>query len=285
MDGGLLERVRRHGRISRLLGDLYQRDNDLHGAIFAGAVAFRLFLWMLPLTLAIVAGLGFIRESGADPEAALRNVGIGGLSASTIAEGLSASSTSRWYAALFGLVFLYPTSTALAKVVHRAHALAWGEPQLRLRAPVRAAGAVVIAACGTLGITGLAVAGRSHTLGRGLVVEAMLLVLYALVWLGLSLVLPHRGTHWRVLVPGALLFGAGVAGLHYFTVVYLARKLTDATDLYGGLGSAAAMLTFLYLLARLIVVSPTFNAVLFEEHLAGPAPAAAREPGRSRPAG
>ena len=68
----LLERVRRHGRITRLFSDLYRRDNDPHGAIFAAAVAFRLFLWMLPFTLVIVAGLGFIRESGADPEAALR---------------------------------------------------------------------------------------------------------------------------------------------------------------------------------------------------------------------
>jgi len=49
--------------------------------------------------------------------------------------------------------------------------------------------------------------------------------------------------------------GVGIAALHFFVVVYVARHLASATRLYGTLGSAAALLSFLYLIGRLVVAS------------------------------
>jgi len=105
---------------------VYERDEAIHGSILASVVALRLFLRVLPLTLVVVAGLGFLRAGGASVEKILSKVGISAISASSISSTLSTSSTSRWWAAIVGILFLYPTLVALAKVVHRGHARGLG---------------------------------------------------------------------------------------------------------------------------------------------------------------
>ncbi len=247
---------------------LYERDEAIHGSIFASAVAFRLFLWMLPLTLVAVAGLGFLRAGGASAEKTLNKVGISAISASSISSTLSTSSTSRWWAAIVGIVFLYPTSVALAKVVHRSHAVAWGDERTKLRSKWRAAAFVVFAGVVVLLLTGVAARVRVLS-GPGLIVRIGLVAAYSAAWFGVARLLPHRDAPWSALVPGAVLVGVGNAALHFFIVVYVARHLASATRLYGTLGSAAALLSFLYLIGRLVVASATLNASLWDRHLAG----------------
>jgi len=165
-------------------------------------------------------------------------------------------------------VFLYPTSVALAKVVHRSHAVAWADERTKLRSKWRAAAFVVFAGAVILALTG--VASRVRVLsGPGVVVRVGLVVAYAAAWLGVARLLPHRDAPWSALVPGAVLVGVGNSALHFFTVVYVARHLASATRLYGTLGSAAALLSFLYLIGRLVVASATLNASLYDRRLAG----------------
>ena len=38
---------------------MVERDSEVGGGIIAGALAYRLFIWLLPLALVAVAGLGF----------------------------------------------------------------------------------------------------------------------------------------------------------------------------------------------------------------------------------
>lgn len=223
---------------------------------------------MLPLTLVVVAGLGFLRASGGSAEKTLKKVGISAISASCISTSLSSSATSRWWAAIVGIVFLYPTSVALAKVVHRSHAVAWGDEPTRLRSKWRAAAFVVFTGAAVLVLTGVASRVRVLT-GPGLVVRLGLVAAYTAGWLGVSRFLPHRDAPSSALAPGAVLVGVGNAALHFFTVVYVAKHLASATRLYGTLGSAAALLSFLYLIGRLVVASATLNASLWDRRQAG----------------
>ena len=48
----------------------YQRDRDIGGGLLAGALAFRLFVWLAAFCLVIVALLGFVADSGGDPASA-----------------------------------------------------------------------------------------------------------------------------------------------------------------------------------------------------------------------
>jgi len=41
---------------------MIDRDGEVAGGILAGALAYRLFIWLLPLALIAVAGLGFAAD-------------------------------------------------------------------------------------------------------------------------------------------------------------------------------------------------------------------------------
>jgi uncharacterized BrkB/YihY/UPF0761 family membrane protein len=50
------------------------------------------------------------------------------------------------------------------------------------------------------------------------------------------------------------------------TVYYLARRITSASELYGTLGVAAALLLGLFIVGRLIVVSAELNQSIRAQH-------------------
>jgi uncharacterized BrkB/YihY/UPF0761 family membrane protein len=102
----------------------------------------------------------------------------------------------------------------------------------------------------------------------------MVLVFSILALVGLwRLPRPAEVPRWRV-VPGALLLGVGAEALRLFVSLYLAGKLERSTGLYGSLGLAVVLMTWLYLVGRLIVGAANLNATLWEaSHLeAAPVP-------------
>ena len=246
--------------------EMYERDRDVNGNIFAGAVAFRLFLWLLPLTLVMVVLLAFAVSSGGEVTETVKTFGISNESATEIARNLSRSTSSRWWLLALGLFALYGASTTVAKVVHRSHALAWGSAESRLRSHPKVAGVVVAVAGLVFAVTGIAARVRALS-GAGWFLRLGLLVLYAGVWILVSWLLPHAGAPAVRLLPGAIAFAFGVAGLHLLTVTYFAHKLDSASELYGGLGTAFVLLLWLYLVARLIVASAVVNATLWDRSL------------------
>ena len=59
--------------------EMVERDGDVGGGIIAGALAYRLFIWLLPLALVAVAGLGFAADASSDsPEEAADSWGSTG---------------------------------------------------------------------------------------------------------------------------------------------------------------------------------------------------------------
>jgi uncharacterized BrkB/YihY/UPF0761 family membrane protein len=246
--------------------ETYERDRDVNGNIFAGAVAFRLFLWLLPLTLVLVVLLAFIVSSGGEVTETVKAFGISNESAIEIAKNLSRSDSSRWWLLALGLFALYGASIAVAKVVHRAHALAWGSSESRLRSHPKVAGLVLAIAGLVLAVTGIAARVRALS-GAGWFLRIGLLALYAGVWIVVSWVLPHRDAPVVRLLPGAIAFALGVVALHLLTVTYFVHKLDSASELYGGLGTAFVLLLWLYLVARLVVASAVVNATLYDRSL------------------
>jgi uncharacterized BrkB/YihY/UPF0761 family membrane protein len=262
-----LQDARRRSPVVDAAFEVYERDREVNGNIFAGAVAFRLFLWFLPLSLVVVAGLSFALASGTDPHEAMENFGVSGTTAATIAENLSTSKSSRWWLITLGVIALYGASITLAKAIYRVHAIAWRSPESRLRSHPKVAGLVIFVAGGVLAVTGLAARVRALS-GPGWFLRLGMLALYAAVALGVSWLLPHRDAPVRWLMPGAVTTAVGVVVLHLVTVVYFSRKLNSASELYGNLGTATVVLLWLYLIARLLVASAVLNATLWDRHLA-----------------
>jgi hypothetical protein len=78
---------RRHRSVDAVF-EMAERDSEVGGGIIAGALAYRLFIWLLPLALIAVAGLGIAADASSEsPEEQAESVGLEGLVSSSIAAG------------------------------------------------------------------------------------------------------------------------------------------------------------------------------------------------------
>src|SRR3954447_11776051 len=110
-----LER-RRHSSVDSVF-EMVDRDGEVAGGIIAGALAYRLFIWLLPLALVLVAGLGIAADSASEsPEQAADKLGLAALVSQSISG--AAGSSARWYALLVGIpALLYATRIVLRTLI------------------------------------------------------------------------------------------------------------------------------------------------------------------------
>jgi uncharacterized BrkB/YihY/UPF0761 family membrane protein len=244
-----------------------ERDVTAGGSLLAGALAFRLFLWMLPTALVLVAGLGFAAAAGGSAAVdAAHAAGLRSLTASSINQAAAEAERGRWVLLIVGLWLLYLASVALAKALVAATALAWGSAGRRVRRKPIAA--VILLGYSVIILVVAALAGyvRHRNTGLGVVVIVLLVVVWAGLWWLASWLLPHGDAPPIYLLPGAVLVGVGVQVLYAIEVIYLNRRITTASALYGSLGAAATLLLATYLVSRLLMGSAVVNAVLWERH-------------------
>jgi uncharacterized BrkB/YihY/UPF0761 family membrane protein len=251
---------------------IYERDRRIVGNVLAGAVAFRLFIYLLPLVLGVVTLVGVLR--GID-EASTRQLGDDlGMSAydiDSVETAAEQSSRGLWVLVPLAVWAIYSGGVGAVKVLRAVHALAWGLPIERLRRGPAAAAATFAIAAGTFVLVGGLQALRERSIGLGLGVTLAGVVPFVALWLVVSRLLPSDpAATWTALLPGALLVGVTVWAAHLLSVYFLARRIHSASELYGSLGVAAAILAWLYLGGRLMVASAVLNAALW---------------GRRRPAG
>lgn len=248
----------------------HERDRQTVGNVLAGAVAFRLFIYLLPLFLTVVLALGVLIGLERDAvDDASDQLGLSGYVADSVETAAHESRRSLWILAPLTLWAVYSGGVGAAKVLRAVHSVAWGQPVERLRRRW-------LAALVTFGLTlavGLTTAGlqavRQDSAGLGLVFLALqAVILEAVAWVAIRL-LPHDPEAGaRDLLPGAVLVGFGAWLLHAFSVYFLAHRVSSASELYGSLGVAAALLAWLYLLGRLLVASAMLNATMWHRRQA-----------------
>lgn len=253
---------RRHSSVA-VAFEVAERDAEVGGAIVAGALAYRLFIWLLPLALVLVAGLGIAADSRSEsPARAARSVGFAGLVSHSVAD--AAESPARWYALLVGLTALVFTTRNVLRALRAANRLVWGDVQPAAR---RAGGAGTLSFLGLLvafiAVGGLASAARAHGTGLGLAVTMAAGFAFAGLWLVATAGLPRTGIPWTALLPGAVLFGVGMEIVHVLAAYVLAPYANAKQGTYGALGMAAALLLGLFLIGRLFVLATALNATLW----------------------
>jgi uncharacterized BrkB/YihY/UPF0761 family membrane protein len=265
----------RHRSIDAVF-DMADRDGEIGGGIIAGALAYRLFIWLLPLALVAVAGLGFAADAASEsPEDAAESLGLDELVTSSIAS--AANSPNRWYALLVGIPVLVWATRSLLQVLIGAHRLVWRDvraaaPKPKLGASLRLLGLLL---CFGL-VSGAASAMRARSTGLGLVATLLALVPYAALWLLVTVRLPHRDAPWTALIPGAAVFALGIELLQAGIVYVIAPWALAKQGTYGALGLAAVLLVCLFLMSRLVVTAAVVNATLWERRLRPESRSAAR---------
>jgi membrane protein len=258
-----------------------QRDIRFGGGIMAGALAFRFFLVALPLALVLVSGLGFLsKHSTGSVSDTAANLRFTAAFTDSVSHAAVVAQKGRWYTLSLGVVLLLWGAFSTTRTIRTIHRIAWGEGDPHQPHPTSAsllfiAGVFLFLAASAL-VAWLRAAGGPAI---GAVSTLILFAFLFLIWMGASMVLPHRTATWRELAPGCLVFALGYEALQVFTVYFIAWRLTRASALYGSLGTAFAMLGWLYLLGRIMVAAPIVNSGLWErKHGAGGPGAPDEEP-------
>lgn len=247
-----------------------RRDASIGGSVLGAALAYRIFVWLLPFVLVIVLGLALVvDQTDGNIGDAVRDAGLTGFMASSVAD--AAEGTHGWavalglVAALFVLVY---QSSTLLRAIRAITALAWHLPVTRVPSPTRSS----LLFLGWL-VAFVVVAGSAAPIRRALVFPLDLLVnLVAygfgltVLWLLLSwFLLPHDAEHWLELAPGAIGVGAGVAAIGLFNTLILFPWLSEREETYGVLGVAAGLLFGFFLIGRTMELAAALNATLAEE--------------------
>ena len=258
-----VEAARSRHRTVDLGFDVVERDSTIGGGMLGGALAYRLFVLLLPLSLFLVAGIGIYADiTNLSTSEVVSRAGLPGLIAGDIAA--ASSNSARWTIFVVTLPVLVYATGMLYRAVAIVHAIAWHGSGRAARVSPKTFGIF----CGVVlvQLAGAVFLGWIREADQGGGVAALLLygLLLAGAWLVLSVRLPRRDVHWTALVPGAALLGLGMLLINAFNVYVTTRMVAGRIDTYGALGVAAALLFSLYLVGRVIVGSAVLNATVDE---------------------
>ena len=264
---GRLEAARSRSRLLDVSFEVIERDSDIGGGILGGALAYRLFVFFLPLAFLLVAALGLLSNwFDVSPTKIGKDVGVVSLVTKEIAA--SSQSASSWWVILVAAGALVYVTAVLHRAVAIVHALAWQRSAAAAKTE-RSLGVFVLGLTAQLVLS----AGTGPLRPPTGLENILVLIAYPLtigaIWLGMSLRLPHGAAGWRDLLPGAALYGVGLLVIHVFNVYVLDRLYESRTSTYGALGAAAAVLLGFYFLGRLIVGTAVLNATLFDRRKGG----------------
>lgn len=245
----------------------FARYTSRQGVLLASALAFRLFLWLLPLAL-LIAGIlaGVSGEYTGDLTSASKSAGVTGATTHQIIATIQGGQKSWWVAVVVGAFsWMWATRTLIRSLtVLNAHVWAAPVPKPKQKAVL----ATSLAFAG-LWILAFAFAAGLHKFdelvpGGTLIAFVIEAATFAATWLTICLRLPDSRSTWTDLLPGCVLFGVGFAALHVLSRVYLPRRISQASELYGALGTAASVLAWLLIISQVVVSAGLVNAIWFE---------------------
>lgn len=244
----------------------YRRDRESAGTVMGSAIAFRLFLFFVPLLL-LVAGLAGFASGFVKAGAVSRTAGVSGLLGAQISEAFHQPGLTRWFAVLIGLFGVLTAGRSLGKVLRAASAAAWRLPLTGARASLRASGAIAGLTCG-MALIAIVVNRLRADLGLGAAALAFVpaLGIYVLAWLGVSMMLPRVTSDPGALLPGSLLVGLTITVMHAVSEFYLPERIGRASQLYGVIGTTIVTLGWFFILGRGIVLAMELNAAIYERY-------------------
>jgi uncharacterized BrkB/YihY/UPF0761 family membrane protein len=241
----------------------YRRDHEIAGTVVGSALAFRLFLFFVPLLL-LVVGLAGLLARWVEGDDVADSSGVSGALSEQIRSAFDQPGGTPWAAMLVGLAGIVTTGRTLSKVMVAASSLAWRLPTTT-RASMKVTGGLVGLIAGIGFLAALMNRVRAE-FGLGVMSVSYVAVLaaYALAWATISMLLPRTTSDPGALLPGALLVGATLTGMQVASQLYLPSRIGRASDLYGAVGATIVTLGWFFIAGRAMVLAMCLDAVVRE---------------------
>jgi membrane protein len=243
-----------------------RQDQRMAGTVMGAALAYRVFVWALPLALALVGATGLVAAAAGEGVWDLAGSSLGAEVVDSVSAAAAGASPEALLAmVLTGSFWLLYETYALLRAARAVAAFAWGAPIRALRrAPFR------VSLFLALILVPVAAGAASHPLAGwlpfpfGLLAALAALAIVPATFVVCTVVLlPHRGG-WTAQVPGALLFSAVLAATHLFTTLVVYPWVAGRAA-YSVLGGAAVLLITLFILGRAYGLACSLNAVLHRD--------------------
>lgn len=256
------ERARDRHPSVRIVVQAFESDRRRAGGLLAGGLAYKVFLWQIPLVLFLVSAFGLVVDlAGDDPADLARQTGMTAALASAVSQAVAASHSGRWWLLILGAFLTVWAGRGVYRGVRLVSELAWDA-----RAPKGNSflGSLAVTGIGLLGIAMQAFLPKifSDLDAPPVIAFVISLILASAVSVWMLSLLPRADTPWPAVLPGAVMFGIGIRLLGLAASTYFAFRLDRTSDLYGALGIAIVMMLYLFLLARLFVAAQFLNATL-----------------------
>lgn len=263
------------GPVSEVGWRVWRRDQEIAGSVLAAALAYRIFIWLLPLALVAVAVLGLFGRTATASGAS--DLGLSSYVASSVA---STATSGNLFGRLFvivsgSLVFLYE-SYVLLRTMRAISAFAWRTPVRPMRRPARQTAiflGLALALVVLLSTTSKVAGALNFPFGLVMALVTMASVPAFLILVSM-LLLPNRASDWRSFIPGALLIYATYTVAHLVATLIVVPWVAHKQATYGVLGISAGLLFLMFVFGRIIEISFSLNAVLVEQRAADRIPAA-----------
>jgi len=265
---GRLAAARRRWPLLDLVVELVQKGGRDGAGRLAALIAYFSFFSVFPLLLVLVSVLGLLLDSSAQDaiiDSALANFPVIG---TDIANNVGAIQGSGWAFAIGLLTAMWAGTHALEALEHAMHVV-WNGADARLpnmlRRRLRALMLVGVLGAALLATTALGVVAGSLA-GLPFVARPIGLLLSvalnAAVMVLVFQVSIQERQPWRALLPGGILAGFGLTALNALGGVYVRVVVQGASDTYGVFAVVIGMLSWLQLIASVVIWSAELNSVL-----------------------
>ena len=272
----LLARLRRYPPLELVYRTVRELDDD-DATHMAAGVAYYAILSLFPLTIALLALLSPLLESGVVRTELLRffQTYLPG-SAETLEANIDAAVRIRGILGLVGLVGLIWTASAIFGAVSRAVNRVWDIRQdrpfvvdkLRHIAMAFGVGALFLLSLAATSVlqfiesVELPGIGRATALEGGaaaIVARGLPFVFSLTIFLLIYKLVPNTRTYWRYVWPGALL-AAVLFETGKSLFVYYVDNFADYGKVYGSLGSVVVLLGWTYVSSLILIVGAEFSS-------------------------
>jgi uncharacterized BrkB/YihY/UPF0761 family membrane protein len=177
--------------------DLWERDRGKAATLLAGALVYRLFVWLLPVTLLVASGLGFLADSDPQaPEDLAHDSGVGGYMVGVVGDAADQARDSRWYTLALALVGMALAGSGAVRALRLSHAVVWEVQLPKMRRAWLATLALLGVTLLAGGLAALSWKARAVNPGVGLAGVVGTTLAFAAVWLLASWLLPHADAPW-----------------------------------------------------------------------------------------